>query len=131
MPFPVIMNTTKRIAFENVYESSIIFQSYLYANILAESPSFAPTFFFTYTRHSWSLISENYFACHTYCATGHPFIRTRDTHICCRAISSGAVNTCFDEAMIRTSNRTLYTTAPPPRRMEIRSRQNLDFWVKD
>ena len=30
------MNTIKRIAFENVYESSIIFQSFAYANIPAE-----------------------------------------------------------------------------------------------
>ena len=37
--FPVIKNTIKRIAFENAYESSIIFQPLLYANVPAESPS--------------------------------------------------------------------------------------------
>ena len=31
--------------------------------------------FFTYARHSWSLSSKSYFACHTYCGTGHPFIK--------------------------------------------------------
>ena len=36
--------TIKRMVFENAYESSIIFQSFLYANIPAESPSYAPTF---------------------------------------------------------------------------------------
>ena len=30
---------------EDVYESSIIFQSFVYANIPVESPSYAPTFF--------------------------------------------------------------------------------------
>ena len=35
----------KRIAFENWYESSIIFQPFLYANVPAEPPSYAPTFF--------------------------------------------------------------------------------------
>ena len=39
------MNTTKRIAFRNMYESSIIEQSFLYANIPAECLSYAPTFF--------------------------------------------------------------------------------------
>ena len=34
IPFPVIMNTIIQIAFKNVYKSSIIFQSSLYANIL-------------------------------------------------------------------------------------------------
>ena len=43
--FPVIKNTIKRIAFENAYESSIIFQPLLYADVPAESPSYAPTFF--------------------------------------------------------------------------------------
>ena len=37
-------NTSKRIAFENAYKS-IIFQPFLYANVPAESPSYAPTFF--------------------------------------------------------------------------------------
>ena len=31
--------------YENAYESSIIFQPFLYANVPAESPSYAPTFF--------------------------------------------------------------------------------------
>ena len=43
--FPVIKNTIKRIAFKNAYESSIIFQSFLYASIPAESTSYAPAFF--------------------------------------------------------------------------------------
>ena len=43
--FPVIKNTIKRIAIKNAYYSSIIFQSFLYANIPAESPSYTPTFF--------------------------------------------------------------------------------------
>ena len=43
--FPVIKNTIKRIVFENAYESSIIFQPLLYANVPAESPSYGPTFF--------------------------------------------------------------------------------------
>ena len=43
--FPVIKNTIKRIAFKSAYESSIIFQSFLYASIPAESTSYAPTFF--------------------------------------------------------------------------------------
>ena len=37
-------NTIKQIAFENVYESSIIFQSFLYAKIPAESSSYAAIF---------------------------------------------------------------------------------------
>ena len=42
---PVIKNTIKQISFENWSESSIIFQSFLFANIPAESTSYAPTFF--------------------------------------------------------------------------------------
>ena len=41
--FPVIKNTFKRIAFENAYESNIIFQSSLFANIPAESTFIVPT----------------------------------------------------------------------------------------
>ena len=37
--------TIKRIAFENAYESSIIFQPLVYANVPAESPSYALAFF--------------------------------------------------------------------------------------
>ena len=33
------------MVFEKAYESSITFQSLLYANVPAESPSYAPTFF--------------------------------------------------------------------------------------
>ena len=29
--------------------------------------------FFTYARHWWSLNSEGFLACNTYCGTGHPF----------------------------------------------------------
>ena len=43
--FPVIKNTIQRIAFENAYESSMIFQPLSYANVPAESPSYAPIFF--------------------------------------------------------------------------------------
>ena len=43
---------------------------------------------FTYARHSWPLSSEGSLACPTYCDTGHPFIRTRDTHTCCPAFGS-------------------------------------------
>ena len=43
--FPLIQKTNKQTTFENMYESSIIFQSFLYANTSAESPSYAPTFF--------------------------------------------------------------------------------------
>ena len=43
--FPIIKNTIKRIAFKNAYESSIIFQSFLYTSIPAESTSYAPTIF--------------------------------------------------------------------------------------
>ena len=28
----------------------------------------------TYARHSWPLSGEGSLACHTYCATGHPFV---------------------------------------------------------
>ena len=43
--FSCYQNTIKRIEFENAYESSIIFQPLLYANVPAEFPSYAPTFF--------------------------------------------------------------------------------------
>ena len=29
----------------------------------------------TYARHLWPLSSEGSLACHTYCDTGHPFIK--------------------------------------------------------
>ena len=53
-----------------------------------------------FARHSWLLSIEGSLACQTYSDTGHPFImvissRTCDTHIFCRALSSGAVTTCF------------------------------------
>ena len=44
--FPVFKCTIKRIAFENAYESSIIFQPFLYAIVPVASPSNAPTFKF-------------------------------------------------------------------------------------
>ena len=54
---------------------------------------------FTYARHSWSLSSEGSLTCNTYC--GQPFIWSslwvRDTHTCCRAFSSKAVTTCFND----------------------------------
>ena len=43
--FCVLKNTIKRIAFENAYEWSIIFQPCLYAIVTAESLSYALTFF--------------------------------------------------------------------------------------
>ena len=43
--FPVIINAMKQLTFESVYESSIIFQSFIYTNIPIEQPSYAPTFF--------------------------------------------------------------------------------------
>ena len=53
----------------------------------------------TYAQHSRPLSSEGSLACHTYCDTGHPSImvisKTRDTHTCCQAFSSGAVTTCL------------------------------------
>ena len=50
--FPIIKNTIKRIAFKNAYDSSIIFQSFLYASIRAESSSYAPAFF-PLLSHVW------------------------------------------------------------------------------
>ena len=41
--FPVIKYTIKRITLKNACESSLIFQSFLYASIPAESTSYAPT----------------------------------------------------------------------------------------
>ena len=41
--FLVIKNTIKRKEFKIAYESSILFQSFLYASIPAESTSYAPT----------------------------------------------------------------------------------------
>ena len=43
--FSCIQETVKRISFENAYESSVIFQPFLYANVPAESPYSVPTFF--------------------------------------------------------------------------------------
>ena len=43
--FPVIKTTIERITFENWSESSIIFQSFLFANIPGESTPYALTFF--------------------------------------------------------------------------------------
>ena len=43
-PYSCNLEHYKRIAFENEYES-IFFQPFLFANIPAESPSYAPTFF--------------------------------------------------------------------------------------
>ena len=42
------------MAFENAYESSIIFQPLLYANVPAESPSYAPTFFTNFLFESFT-----------------------------------------------------------------------------
>ena len=46
------MNTIKRIAFENAYESSVIVQHLLYTNVPAESPSYGPTFFCLFRHDS-------------------------------------------------------------------------------
>ena len=50
--FPVIKNTIKWITFENWSESSIIFQSFLFASIPAESTSYAPAFFVQMKEHT-------------------------------------------------------------------------------
>ena len=72
------------------------FHSYRDLNITGEGLQIL-----TYARHSWPLSSEGYLACHTYCDTGHPFIKVisedRDTHTYCRAFRSGAVTTCFHD----------------------------------
>ena len=57
--FSVLENTIKRIAFENAYESSIIFQPLLYANVPAESLSYAPTLFdFPLTKNTFGCLVE-------------------------------------------------------------------------
>ena len=52
-----------------------------------------------YVGHSWPFSSEGSFAIHAYCKSRIRYKlsspRTSDTHICCRAFSSGAVTTCF------------------------------------
>ena len=50
--------------------------------------------------HEWPLSSEGSSACHTYCDIGHPFIMVISDdpwHTDCRAFSSGAVTTCFND----------------------------------
>ena len=49
----------------------------------------------TYARHTWPFISKGSSPCHTYCDTGHPSSKNRDTYTYCRAFRSGAVTTCF------------------------------------
>ena len=49
---PVIKNTIKRIVFKNAYESDIIYQSFLYASIPAESSCYAHIFFPFYLMSS-------------------------------------------------------------------------------
>ena len=55
----------------------------------------------TYAQHLWPLSSGGSLACHTYCDTGFPFIivtpRTCDTDTLCRAFSSGADTTFFND----------------------------------
>ena len=46
------------MAFENAHESSIIFQPLLYANVPAESPSYAPTFFSHFTIVKLTLMAK-------------------------------------------------------------------------
>ena len=52
-----------------------------------------------FARHSWLLSSEGSLAYHTYCDTGYPFIMVISEdpwqHTYGRALSSGAVTTCF------------------------------------
>ena len=43
--FSCIQEYIKRIAFENAYGSSVIFQPFWYANVPVESPFYAPTLF--------------------------------------------------------------------------------------
>ena len=54
----------------------------------------------TYTEHLWPLSTDGSLACHTYCDTGYPFtlviMRTRASHSCYWAFSSGAVTACFN-----------------------------------
>ena len=61
------------------------FHSYRHVTITSEGPQTL-----TYARHSSSLSSERYKACHTNCDTGHPFIMVI-------SVSSGAVTTCFND----------------------------------
>ena len=51
------------MAFQNAYESTIIFQSFLFANIPAESMSYAPTFFTTSVDPSLVIITIHYELC--------------------------------------------------------------------
>ena len=53
----------------------------------------------TCTRHSWPLSTEGSLGYHNYCDMGYPFKwsspRTRDTHTCWQAFSSGDVTIYF------------------------------------
>ena len=59
----IFENTIKGIEFENTYESSIIFQPFLYANVPAESPSYTLTFFVQIKKY---LILKKETQCHNY-----------------------------------------------------------------
>ena len=48
------------MVFEKAYESSITFQSLLYANVPAESPSYAPTFFQEFEMKWISMNSQDW-----------------------------------------------------------------------
>ena len=69
----------------------------------------------TYARHLLPLSSSGSLACHTYCHTGHPSSwsspRTRGTYTYCRAFSSSAVTTCFNDLglwQLRPKGRILH-----------------------
>ena len=71
--------------------NSRIFHSYGYFTMAGEG-----LLILTYPRHSWSLSSESFLACHTCCDTGHPFIMViSETHTYCRAFISGTATTWF------------------------------------
>ena len=84
-----------------------------------------------------ALSGESSSACHTYCDTGHPFLRTRDTHTCTYywAFSQWGCHYLFlwlrsIPAGIRTSNlprplvgRTLY----PPAAYMVKDRKDVKY----
>ena len=59
--------------------------------------------FYLYTWFPWPLSSERSLTCQISCDGTHTFtgillfLSTRNTHTCCRALSKGAVTTCFND----------------------------------
>ena len=74
--FPVIKNTFKRIAFKNA--NQIIFQSFLIANIPAESTSNVPTFFEASCRHEriQLLNFKRFLSCYLFCFSHPRFLQS-------------------------------------------------------